>query len=126
MGVEMPFDSVGGGMCGECSVLLHNVVLQVTVQDTWRWLLDPIHGYSVRGAYHFITTSRIDADIHLVDSVVWHLLRDRLPTKDNLARRWVIQATDTACLAACGNLETTKHLFLGCDIHSSLWSLVLH
>jgi len=37
--------------------MLLNVVLQETVHDTWRWLLDPIHGYSVRGAYHFITKS---------------------------------------------------------------------
>lgn len=41
----------------ECVVLLHNIVLQENVHDAWRWLLDPIHGYSVRGAYRFLTTS---------------------------------------------------------------------
>jgi len=40
----------------ECSMLLLNIVLQDTVEDTWRWCLDPIHGYSVRGAYRFLTT----------------------------------------------------------------------
>jgi len=40
----------------EYSLLLHNIVLQDTVLDSWRWLLDPIHGYTVRGAYRFITT----------------------------------------------------------------------
>jgi len=43
--------------CVECYVLLHNVVLQVTVHDTLRWLLDPILGNSVRGTYNFITTT---------------------------------------------------------------------
>ena len=57
---------------------------------------------------------------------VWRLLRDRLLTKNNLVRRRVIQATDTTCTAACGDLETTNHLFLGCDIYSSIWLLVLH
>lgn len=32
---------------GECSILHHNVVLQKTSTDTWKWLLDPIDGYSV-------------------------------------------------------------------------------
>jgi hypothetical protein len=122
----------------ECYVLLHNVVLPVTVHDTWRWLLDPLHGYSVRGAYHFLTTPGVHVYRHLVDDVwhkiipskvslfVWRLLRDRLPTKDNLARRQVIQATDTTCPADCGYLKTARHLFLGCNILSSIWPLVLH
>ena len=117
--------------------MLLNVVLQDTFHDTWRWLLDHIHGYSVQGTYHFITTSGAAVDRHLVDDVwhkiipskvslfMWRLLRDRLSAKDNLATRRVIQATDTACPTACGNLKTAKHLFLGCNIHSSLWSLVL-
>jgi len=123
---------------GECSVMLLNVVLHDIVHDTWRWLLDHIHGYSVRGAYHFLTTSGSTVDRHLVDDVwhklipskvsvfVWRLLRDRLPTKDDLARRRIIQATDTACPTACGMLETAKHLFLDCGTFGSIWSLVFH
>ena len=41
----------------ECILLLHDVVLQVNVSDKWRWLLDPVNGYSVREAYRYITTS---------------------------------------------------------------------
>jgi len=118
--------------------MLHNVVFQESSTDTWRWLLDPIHGYTVRGTYHFLTTSGAGVDRSRVDDVwhryipskvslfVWRLLRDRLPTKNNLARRRVIQTTDTACSAGCGELETASHLFLGCDIYRSLWLLVLH
>jgi len=53
--------------------------------------------------------------------LVWRLLRNRLPTKDNLVRRQVIPITDTVCITGCGGLETSAHLFLHCDIFSSLW-----
>lgn len=33
------------------SLLLHDVVLQDRVPDRWRWLLDPVVGYSVMGTY---------------------------------------------------------------------------
>jgi hypothetical protein len=117
----------------ECSILLNNTVLQENVHDTWRWLLDPIHGYSVKGAYHFLTTTGQPLDRTLVDDVwqkhipskvsvfVWRLLRNRLPTKDNLVQRQVIQNSDTACITGCGGLETATHLFLHCNIFSSLW-----
>jgi len=41
----------------ECSVLLHNVVLQGVITDRWQWLLDPVNGYSVKGTYHFLMTT---------------------------------------------------------------------
>jgi hypothetical protein len=109
----------------ECSMLLLNIVLQVTVEDTWRWLLDPIHGYSVRGAYRFLTTSGELADRsqvidiwhkHIPSKVsvfVWRLLRNILPTKDNLVRRSVLSHTDAVCVSGCGSSETTTHLFFG-------------
>jgi len=40
----------------ECASLLNNVVLEENTQDQWRWLLDPIHGYTVSGTYRFLTT----------------------------------------------------------------------
>jgi hypothetical protein len=55
----------------ECSMLLHNIVLQENIDDTWRWLLNPYHGNSVRGPYHFLTTSGELVDRSLVADV-WH------------------------------------------------------
>ncbi|XP_024636614.1 uncharacterized protein [Medicago truncatula] len=116
----------------ECSVLLHNIVLQENVHDAWRWILDPIQSYTVRGAYRFLTTSGDALDMTLVDDVwqkhiplkvslfVWRLLRNRIPTKDNLERRRVILPIDTACISGCGEVETAKHLFLYCVIFGSL------
>lgn len=77
----------------EFCVLLHNVVLQDHVNDSWKWLLEPTQGYSVRRTYHFLTASYevLDAG-HIFN--VWHevvpskisvfslrLLRNRIPTK---------------------------------------------
>ncbi|KEH35521.1 hypothetical protein MTR_3g093740 [Medicago truncatula] len=53
----------------ECSLLLHNVVLQENVTDTWRWLMDPSHGYSVRESYKFFSHSSTNVDRSLVDDV---------------------------------------------------------
>jgi len=53
----------------ECSDVLHNIVLQVDVTDTWRWLLDPVHGYSVRESYRFVTNFGEQVDKSLFDDV---------------------------------------------------------
>jgi len=50
----------------ECAALLNNIVLQDSVHDSWRWLLDLVCGYSVRGAYHHITSSGERMDKTLV------------------------------------------------------------
>ena len=41
----------------ECATLLSDIVLQDTIIDMWRWILDPIQGYSVRGTYQYLTSS---------------------------------------------------------------------
>lgn len=74
----------------ECAVLLCNIVLQDNCNDYWKWLPDPSYGYSVHGAYHYLTApdepidrgSIIDVWHKYVSSkvslFVWHLLRNRL------------------------------------------------
>ena len=39
----------------EFSSLVSPIVLQDHVLDRWRWILDPINGYSVKGTYEFLT-----------------------------------------------------------------------
>lgn len=53
--------------------------------------------------------------------LVWHLLRNRLPTKDNLKRRSVLHVIDLACATGCGVTETATHLFLDCEMSYGLW-----
>jgi len=122
----------------ECVSLLHNVVLQQNIQDHWRWLLDPIHGYSVSGTYCFLTNiEELAADGLLND--VWHklvptkvslfawcLLQDRIPTRSDLVRRHVLQPIDNLCVGRCGVCETSEHLFIGCGLFRNIWYLLCH
>ena len=104
-------------------MLLHNIVLQENVEDAWRWMLDPIHGYSVRGAYRFLTTSGELVDRSQVDDIwlkhiplkasvfVWRLLHNILPTKDNLVRRSVLSQDDTVCVRIWGLRKNSASVF---------------
>jgi len=59
-----------------------------------------------------------------VSILAWRLLRNRLPTKNNLMNRGIIYVENTFCTAGCGQVETAKHLFLHCDSFGSLWQQV--
>ena len=56
-----------------------------------------------------------------VSLLAWRLLQNRLPTKDNLCYRGVIDADSQLCVTRCGNLKTTTHLFLHCNFYGLLW-----
>ena len=100
------------------------------------WLLDPVGGYSVRGAYDFLThphTTHMDGALDLVwhhqvplkvSIFAWRLLRDRLPTRANLAARGIIQTEAALCAAGCGQVETADHLFMSCSSFVFLWQQV--
>jgi len=117
----------------ECRHLLNNIVLQPDVSDRWQWYLDIEEGYTVCGAYHILTT-QVSPLVDLTEDLIWHkqvplevsilawrLLRDRLPTKNNLLRRGIIQVESIRCMAGCGHDKSTSHLLLHCDIFGSLW-----
>ena len=59
-----------------------------------------------------------------VSVFAWQLLRDRLPTKENLAVRGVIPTYATSCVSSCGHIVTAQHLFLSCSTFASLWQQV--
>ncbi|PNX90844.1 cysteine-rich receptor-like protein kinase, partial [Trifolium pratense] len=73
----------------ECQILLSNISLQAQSPDRWQWRLDPDTGYTVRGAYQFLTiidSVTLDDAAHLiwhpqvplkVSVLAWRLLRDR-------------------------------------------------
>jgi hypothetical protein len=87
-------------------------------------------------AYRFLTVQHIDTssvastslwnkDIPLkVVLFAWRLFRDRLPTKDNLFRRGVIDHDSRMCASGCGYLENSSHLFLHCRSFGSVWNYI--
>ena len=105
--------------------------------DRWRWLLDPINSYSVKGIYHYLTSVDAPPDRGLLDHVwhkqvslkvslfVWRLLRNPLLTNDNLVRWHIIIAEENTYVGGCGSLETANHLLFRWDPFSSVWFVVL-
>jgi len=59
-----------------------------------------------------------------VSIFVWCLLRDRLPTKQNLASRGVLYVEARSCIDRCGHVEDLNHLFLSCPYFAALWPMV--
>ena len=120
----------------ECKALLFDIYLVPNVSDSWEWFLDTTKGYSVRGAYDLLTNGE-DSQMGLpfelvlhpqvplkVSVFVWWLIRDRLPTKANLAIRGVIPVDYIFCVSGCCHVETVEHLFLSCSMFASLWKQV--
>jgi len=123
-------------MVGEFIFLLANVTLQVNREDKWLWTLENSNTFTVRSLYNFLT---IQPQVELpvdVSSIwykevplkvvvfVWRLFRDRLPTKDNLLRRGVINQDSRTCVAGCDFVESSSHLFLHCNNFGSVWHLI--
>jgi len=50
----------------------------------------------------------------------WRLFRDRLPTKDNLFRRGVLDHNSMECVAGYGSIESSAHLLLHCNFFGSV------
>ncbi|KAK2436694.1 hypothetical protein QL285_021667 [Trifolium repens] len=120
----------------ECQSLLLTRVLQDQSSDRWQWQPDPDIGYTVRGAYHLLT-SQDSVPLDAVATLVWHhhvplkvsifawrLLRDRLPTKANLVTRGILHIAAHTCVSGCGEVESAHHLFLSCSTFGSVWTLV--
>jgi len=43
-----------------------------------------------------------------------------------LVQRHVLQPNDSLCVGGCGLIETTDHLFIGCESFGRVWFLVSH
>ncbi|GAU51730.1 hypothetical protein TSUD_415340 [Trifolium subterraneum] len=123
-------------MLEECTSVLYDIVLQTNISDSWTWRHDIVGGYSVRGAYS-IHIARDDGPTTGVSDLIWHkhvpfkvsvlawrLLRNRLPTKDNLVARNIIPFDARFCVNGCGELETVNHVFLASPGISPLWGKV--
>jgi hypothetical protein len=56
-----------------------------------------------------------------VSALSWQLLLDRIPTRDNLRRRGVIQTEDSSCPICHEVVESANHLFLHCRYAARVW-----
>ena len=118
---------------GELTSILQSASLQVNKKDIWLWNLEKSNVYSVRTAYDFLTTpttvvNPVEAkllwhkDIPLkVIIFAWRLFCNRLPIKDNLFRRNVLNNEARLCTSGCGSLETLNHLCFHCSTFGAVW-----
>ncbi|GAU40282.1 hypothetical protein TSUD_60730 [Trifolium subterraneum] len=88
------------------------------------------------GAYQLLTP-QVTATMDEVEKLIWHsqvplkvssfawrLLRDRLPTKENLVAQGILSPKVHFCTSGCGEIESAHHLFISCNTFGSLWTLV--
>ncbi|GAU48696.1 hypothetical protein TSUD_186890 [Trifolium subterraneum] len=59
-----------------------------------------------------------------VNIFVCRLFFNRLPTKDNLHKRGVLDSTQLLCATSCGKVEDRDHLFFQCEVYGRIWLLV--
>jgi hypothetical protein len=108
-------------------------------EDGWRWAPNPDEGFSVKSAYDVLMEG-VDRpllnafDLSLfsrlwespapskVVAFSWQLFYNRLPTKDNLARRGVLQQdAGRNCVWCDQDPESANHLFLHCRTAHKVW-----
>ena len=61
-----------------------------------------------------------------VSLFVWQLLDKRIPTKDSLSCRGIIQPGSLLFSSGCSNEESINHLFLYCNFYGIVWYSVMH
>lgn len=56
-----------------------------------------------------------------VSLIAWHLLQNRLPTKDNLIHIDIPQQNVHLCVGGYRKTDDVDHLFLNCDYFGNCW-----
>ncbi|GAU22483.1 hypothetical protein TSUD_296020 [Trifolium subterraneum] len=119
------------GCCG----LFHNVVLQPNELDRWHWRSLHSYVFTVKGAYQTLTRAEEEAEPMLnstelvwnkvvpvkVSVFAWRFMENRIPTRDNLFKRGILNIDAQHCVLGCGFDETLSHLFFTCDKTHKVW-----
>jgi hypothetical protein len=124
---------------------LRDVVNAITLsdlEDKWRWKPDEEGEFSVKSTYALISNlsaGRGNWDDNLaaafkalwncpapskVLGFSWMLLHNKIPTKDNLLRRQIINGNDQLCVFCGTELETSVHLFIYCPFALNVWEKI--
>jgi hypothetical protein len=112
--------------------------------DSWSWRLEPGGEFTVKSAYALVSDFLIERrtvaqDVgsafksiwncpapSKVSGLVWMVLHERVPARDNLFRRKVIPVNgETRCVLCGDSRETVSHLFLYCRVTLQVWERVL-
>jgi hypothetical protein len=113
---------------------IQRVPLKENEQDMWIWSRN---SYSVKEAYKVLLAEYGTEDSRdllvawnelvplKVAVLVWRLLQNKVPTKDNLVKRGILSETQTSCPFGCGKEETISHVFFECTAAAEVWQEIL-
>ncbi|KAK2408980.1 hypothetical protein QL285_044442 [Trifolium repens] len=102
---------------------IQRVLLKENEQDMWIWSKN---SYSVKEAYKLLLAEYETEDSRdqliawnelvplKVSVLVWKLLQNKIPTKDNLVKRGILSESQTSCSFGRGKEETVSHVFFEC------------
>jgi hypothetical protein len=112
--------------------------------DVWLWKENMDDGFSASSCYlllvdKFRGTRVLDDCVGFAFSKVWkcgapskvcafawQALLDRIPSKENLRKRHILQPPQSVCVL-CGLMEeSTVHLFLHCEYSSKVWYKIMN
>ncbi|KAL8526044.1 hypothetical protein ACS0TY_015314 [Phlomoides rotata] len=59
-------------------------------------------------------------------AIVWKVLKERMPTRDQLRRRGIIPASgEASCVLCSDHEENISHVFFHCNFSSEIWCKIL-
>lgn len=135
---------VAAAQLEELKVILHDIKIQTNAEDSWTWIADHTKRFSVKSCYSWLTEACPDmiqqrdeekimacskvwrCDVPTKAAVMaWRLILNRLPTRDALIRRGVVNSNyDSCCVLCFREDESAKHLFCCCKKTQEVWSSV--
>jgi hypothetical protein len=108
-------------------------------RDNWLWRANTDVGFSVSDCYKILYQKLREPCVldscsgfsfssiwksgvpSKVSAFAWQLLLDRIPTKDNLRKRRILQHHQSVCVFCGAEVETAIHLFLHCSWAAKAW-----
>jgi len=131
-------------LIGNLMDLLEEVVLNGD-RDMWVWTPDEDGLFSVKSSNAILEKIfLVEEDVGALEKGVfsllwkspapskvvafsWSLLLNRIPTRDNLAIRHILELDASLLFVLCGRREeTSTHLFLHCEYSSLIWHGILN
>lgn len=129
----------------ELKTILQDNPLSNNRQDRWLWIIDNKQTFSVKSCYGWLVnvfagTTRTMEGVQAalcskiwscdvptkVQIFVWKMMLNRLPTRDNLERRGIINNVHELCCVLCfEENETANHLFCNCRMSQAVWTAVM-
>jgi hypothetical protein len=124
--------------------LLVGFSIQPNCPDKWRWMPGPAGIFSVKSCYNLLLDLRqsvvleqevLEAIIKLWKNDVpskikvfgWRLLLQRLPTREALHHRGILNNTnDLSCVFCLQHIEDCAHLFFHCSFSMVVWEAVFN